>query len=80
MNNRVYDILKYVCQIILPAIGTLYFALAQIWGLPYAEQIVGTITAVDCFLGALLGISTAQYRKRIMQEFDATNKIEDDGK
>lgn len=63
MSNRVYDILKYVAQIVLPAIATLYFALSQIWGLPYGEQIVGTITAIDCFLGALLGISTAQYKK-----------------
>lgn len=58
-----YDILKYIAQIVLPAIATLYFALSQIWGLPYGEQIVGTITAIDCFLGALLGISTAQYKK-----------------
>jgi hypothetical protein len=63
MSNKVYDILKFVAQIVLPAIGTLYFALANIWGLPYGEQIVGTITAVDAFLGALLGISTAQYNK-----------------
>ena len=64
MSNRMYDILKFVAQIILPALGTLYFALASIWGLPYGEQIVGTITAVDAFLGALLGISTATYRKK----------------
>ena len=63
MSNSVYDMLKFIAQIFLPAVGTLYFALAQIWGLPYAEQIVGTITAVDAFLGALLGISTMQYRK-----------------
>lgn len=63
MSNRVYDILKWVAQILLPAIGTLYFALAGIWGFPYAEGIVGTITAVDTFLGVLLGISTAQYKK-----------------
>ena len=65
MSNKVYDVLKYTAQIILPAIGTLYFALAQIWGFPYAEQIVGTITALDCFLGALLGISTAKYKKEV---------------
>ena len=64
MSNKLYDILKYTAQIVLPAIATLYFALAQIWGLPYGEQIVGTITAVDAFLGAILGISTAQYNKR----------------
>lgn len=63
MSNRVYDILKWIAQLLLPALGTLYFALAGIWGFPYAEQIVGTITAVDTFLGVLLGISTAQYNK-----------------
>lgn len=63
MSNKTYDILKYICQIVLPAIGTLYFALAQIWGFPYAEQIVGTITAIDTFLGAVLMISSASYNK-----------------
>lgn len=63
MNSKVYDVLKWIAQILLPAIGTLYFAVASIWGLPYAEQIVGTITAIDCFLGALLGISTVMYNK-----------------
>ena len=64
MSNKVYDALKWIAQILLPAIGTLYFAIASIWGLPYAEQIVGTITAIDAFLGALLGISTMQYNKQ----------------
>lgn len=63
MSNKVYDVLKYVAQIALPAIGALYFALSQIWGLPYGEEIVGTITAIDAFLGALLGISTMIYNK-----------------
>lgn len=63
MSNKVYDNLKWVAQYLLPALGTLYFALASIWGLPYGEQIVGTITAVDTFLGVILGISTAQYHK-----------------
>lgn len=63
MSNKTYDNLKYLAQIVLPACGTLYFALAGIWGLPYGEQIVGTITAVDTFLGVLLGISTSQYNK-----------------
>ena len=65
MNNKTYDILKYIAQIVLPALGALYFALSQIWGLPYGEEIVGTITALDCFLGAILGISTMAYNKRI---------------
>lgn len=63
LENKVYDVLKFIAQIFLPALATLYFALAQIWGLPYGEQIVGTITAIDAFIGALLGISTAQYNK-----------------
>lgn len=63
MSNKTYDILKYIAQIVLPALGTLYFALSSIWGLPYGEQIVGTITAVDAFLGALLGISSVKYNK-----------------
>ena len=61
MSNKTYDILKYTAQIALPAIGTLYFALAGIWGFPYGEQIVGTITAVDTFLGVMLGISSYNY-------------------
>lgn len=63
-KNTTYDVLKWICQIFLPALGTLYFALAQIWGFPYGEQIIGTITAVDTFLGLLLGISTMQYNKK----------------
>ena len=64
MNNKTYDVLKWIAQIVLPALGALYFGLSRIWGLPYGEQIVGTITVVDTFLGALLGISAAEYRKR----------------
>ena len=63
MSNRTYDVLKWIAQLLLPALGTLYFALAGIWGFPYGEQIVGTITALDTFLGVILGISTAQYKK-----------------
>lgn len=63
MTDKMYDVLKWVAQILLPAVATLYFAIAQIWGLPYGEEIVGTITAIDAFLGALLGISTYQYNK-----------------
>lgn len=63
LSNKVYDVLKFIAQILLPALGTLYFALAKIWGFPYATEIVGTISAVDAFLGALLGISSMQYNK-----------------
>lgn len=64
MSNKVYDTLKWIAQYVIPAIGTLYFALAAIWGFPYGEQIVGTLTAVDTFLGVLLGISTSKYNAR----------------
>ena len=63
LSNRVYDCLKWIAMYCLPAVGTLYFALSTIWGLPYGEQIVGTITAIDAFLGAILGISTYNYNK-----------------
>jgi len=70
LSNSNYDWLKWVAQIFLPAFGTLYFALASIWGLPYAEQVVGTVTAIDAFLGALLGISTHYYNKDGGQDED----------
>lgn len=65
MSDRVYDTLKFIALIVLPALGSLYFALAGIWGLPYGEQIVGTITAIDTFLGVILGISNANYNKAV---------------
>ena len=64
LSDQRYDILKWIAMIVLPAAGTLYFALSNIWGLPYGEEIVGTITAIDTFLGAILGISTIQYNKK----------------
>lgn len=63
MSDKVYNTLKWMAQYLFPALGTLYFALAGIWGFPYGEQIVGTITAVDTFLGVILGISSTQYNK-----------------
>jgi len=63
MNAKTYDILKWIAQYLLPGVGTLYFALSGIWGLPYGEQVIGTITAVDVFLGVLIGVSANQYNK-----------------
>lgn len=65
LSNRAYDILKWIAMYLLPAIGTLYFAIASIWNLPYGEQVVGTITAIDTFLGVLLGISTTQWKNAL---------------
>lgn len=68
MNNKVYDVLKWIAMYLLPAFGTLYFALSGIWGFPYGEEIVGTITAIDTFLGVILGISSASYNKNTAKE------------
>lgn len=68
MSNKVYDVLKWIALYVLPAVGTLYFALAGIWNLPYGEQVVGTITALDAFLGVILGISTTHYNKENAEE------------
>lgn len=65
LDNKIYDILKWIALIVLPALGALYFGLAKIWGLPFGEEIVGTITVIDTFLGALLGVSTNNYNKTI---------------
>lgn len=76
MSNKVYDILKWIAAIVLPALGTLYFALANIWGFPYGEEIVGTITAIDTFLGVVLGISTVKYNKNKVEELQEENAPE----
>lgn len=79
MKNRTYDILKWIALVVLPALGTLYFALSGIWGFPYGEQVVGTITAIDTFLGALLGISTYQYNKEVNAIKNTTEKLSKKG-
>jgi hypothetical protein len=63
LNDRTYDWLKWICCILLPAIGTFYVAMAGTWGLPYAEEISKTTQALALFIGALIGISSAQYYK-----------------
>lgn len=78
MSDKVYDVLKWIALILIPAIGTLYFALAGIWGFPYAEAIVGTLTAIDTFLGAILGISTSMYKKN-QNELNDFNEEDESG-
>lgn len=65
MNSKVYDILKFIAQIVLPAIATFYITLAGIWGLPFGEEVSATIMAVDTLLGAILMISSNAYSKQI---------------
>lgn len=64
MSNKTYDILKWVAQYFLPAVGTLYLALSKIWGFPNGEEVMGTVAAIDTFLGVVLGISSANYNKQ----------------
>jgi hypothetical protein len=61
LTNKVYDVMKWIAQYFLPGLGALYFALAGIWGFPYGEEVVGTLVAVDAFLGLLLGLSSLNY-------------------
>lgn len=63
LNSKVYDILKWITMIVLPACATAYVGLAAIWGWPYADQVAKTTAVICTLLGALLGISTAQYNK-----------------
>lgn len=63
MSNKVYDVLKWIALVAIDAIGACYFGLSRIWGLPYGEEIVGTMTILSTCLGTLLGISSAQYKK-----------------
>lgn len=76
LNNKVYNLLKFFAQIVLPALATLYFALAMLWSFPDPQQVVGTITAVDTFLGVILGISSASY-KASDNRFDGALKLEE---
>lgn len=77
MSNKVYDALKWIAQIVLPALATLYLALAGIWGLPYGQQVSGTIMAIDAFLGAILGISNARYKQRLKDEANLEEGVMD---
>ena len=65
MSNKVYNILKWIAMIVLPACATLYLGLSNVWGLPYGEEVSTTITLVNTFLGTVLMISTNQYNKRV---------------
>ena len=75
LSNKLYDILKWIALYVLPGISALYCAIASIWGLPGTEQVVGTITAVNTFLGVILGISTNKYNKsESVKQEDETNE------
>lgn len=82
MSNTTYDRIKIVAQYILPALATLYFALAEIWDLPARAQVVATITALDTFLGVILGVTSKNYKKGKDDEVsgDIEVSVDDDGR
>jgi len=63
LSNKVYDVLKYIVLIVLPALATLYTAVSGLWNLPFAAEVNGTISAIDTCLGAMICVSTATYNK-----------------
>ena len=65
LNEKVYDVLKWIALLFLPALATLWLTISQIWGLPYGEQIGLTISGVDLFLGTIIGVSTYTYNKEL---------------
>jgi hypothetical protein len=80
LSNRAYDILKTVATVILPALGALYYALSLIWGLPRPDDVVGTIAAINVFIGAIVGASTRSYNRSDLK-YDGTMDVEEtDGK
>lgn len=77
MSNKTYDTLKFIAAVVLPALATLILTVFKIWGIPYGEAIAGTITAIDCFLGAILQISSTSYGKveKIKGEYEKENEL-----
>lgn len=72
LSDSVYDKLKWICLICLPAIATLWFALGKIWDFPYLAEIEATIIAIDTFIGALIGVSTIAYNKQMNDKVGGT--------
>lgn len=78
MSNRLYDTLKWVALVLIPALGALYFGLSKIWGFPMGEEIVGTLTTIDTFLGTLLGISNVKYKNALLEDAVTYNELTDE--
>ena len=81
MQGKLYDALKFIAQIVLPAVITLWVTVATIWGLPYVEAIAGTLAAIDAFLGAVLMIDSNNYFKtrKIIEVYEDKTVDNDEG-
>ena len=77
LSDKTYDILKWIALYLLPALGTLYFTLSGLWGLPYGEQIVGTIPAIDTFVAVIIGISKYNYKGDGTLHIDTSDPTKD---
>ena len=77
LSNKVYDVLKWIAQYLLPALTTLWIALAKVWGLPYGTEVGATLSAIDLFLGAVLGISSNNYKGDGTLTVDSKNPEKD---
>ena len=77
LSNKAYDVIKWIAQYFLPALATLWITLAKIWGLPYGTEIGATITGIDLFLGAILGISSQSYKGDGTMTVDTSDEAKD---
>jgi len=77
LSNKVYDTLKWIAQYLMPALATLWITLAKIWGLPYGTEIGATVTGIDLFLGAILGISSQNYKGEGTMIVDTSDEAKD---
>lgn len=74
--DKLYEVLKWLCLIALPALGALYFGLSKIWGFPYGVEVVGTLDLIATFIGTLIGVSTRAYRKEVANGEEVRNDSE----
>lgn len=74
MSNRMYDVMKWIVTLLLPALGSLYFGLSEIWNLPHGDKVVGTITLIVTFLSVVLKISNVRY-KRDLEETELSDEV-----
>lgn len=77
LSNKVYDVIKWIAQYFMPALATLWITLAKIWGLPYGTEIGATVTGIDLFLGAILGISSQNYKGEGTMVVDTSDEAKD---